>query len=237
MCRAAACAVFRYSFICALVGLIALEFSCTDINLKAQLEDPGLTGTEKYTDRLMVFVSSAVTVGNMEALFASGCSGTGIQRADCYCQSKAREYNRRMNAGSRFVAWLSETGVPDNTMLCRILGASGSTCTPLGDFTWYDTGSQPIVSKMTGLFNAAPSFAVAIRLTEAATPAPIGTDDVWTGTAQQGTALTLNCSNWQSSTNAIQGAAGQSNMTNFDWTNKASGPCDVPKRIYCFAIP
>ncbi len=185
----------------------------------------------------MVFVSSAVTVGNMEALFASGCSGTGIQRADCYCQTKARENNRRTNADSRFVAWLSETGTPDNTMLCRILGTTGNTCTPVGSFIWYNTASQPIVSGMTGLFNAAPAFSNAIRLTEAATPAPIGTDDVWTGTAQQGTSNTLNCSNWQSSTNAFQGLAGQSDQTDFNWTNKIGVPCDVPRRIYCFAVP
>ncbi|WP_041948325.1 hypothetical protein [Turneriella parva] len=208
-----------------------------DINLKGQLEDPGLTGTEKFTDRLIVFVSDSVTVGNMEALSASGCLGIGIQRADCYCNSKARAFGRRMNSGSRFVAWLSETGVPDNTMLCRILGTTGNSCAPAGNFTWYDTNFQPIVSDMANLFNAAPAFSNAIRLTEAGATAPIGTDDVWTGTAQQGTALTLNCSNWQANTNAIQGAAGQSNMTNFDWTNKASGPCDLVKRIYCFAVP
>lgn len=208
-----------------------------DINLKGQLEDPGLTGTEKFTDRLMVFVSDSVTVGNMEALFASGCSGTGIQRADCYCNAKAQAFGRRMSAGSRFVAWLSETGSPNNTMLCRILGTTGSSCTPTGSFTWYDTAMQPIVTNMTGLFSAAPSFNNAIRLTETGSPAPIGTDDVWTGTAQDGSSNTLNCSNWQSSSNAIQGLAGQSNLADFNWTNKASGFCDVPRRIYCIAIP
>ena len=237
MCRAAACVVFRYSFICALVGLIALEFSCTDINLKAQLEDPGLTGTEKFTDRLMVFVSSAVTVGNMEALFASGCSGTGIQRADCYCQTKARENNRRMNAGSRFVAWLSETGAPDNTMLCRIIGLTGNGCAPTGAFIWYDTNFQPIVSGMINLFNATPSFSAAIRLTESGNPAPVVTDDVWTGTAQQGTAQPSNCSNWQDNTGAISAGLGDSAAIDFGWTNRASGPCNIPRRIYCFAVP
>lgn len=217
------------------LGLILLH-ACNNYNLKDQLENPG--GAEKFTDRLIVFVSSSVTVGNMEALFASGCSGTGIQRADCYCQAKAREYNRRMNAGSRFVAWLSETGTPvNNTMLCRILGTTGDGCAPAGSFTWYDTNFQPVVSGMAGLFNSTPAFNNAIRLTETGTPAPIGVDDVWTGTAQDGTANTLNCSNWQSSTNAFQGLAGQSDFADFNWTNKASGPCDVPKRIYCFAVP
>jgi hypothetical protein len=237
MCRAAVCVVFRYSFICALVGLIALDFSCTDINLKAQLEDPGLTGTEKFTDRLMVFVSSSVTVGNMEALFASGCSGTGIQRADCYCQTKAKENNRRMNAGSRFVAWLSETGAPDNTMLCRIIGLTGNGCAPTGAFIWYDTNFQPIVSDMANLFNAMPAFSNAIRLTETGAAAPIGTDDVWTGTAQQGITLPNTCSNWQDSTGAVQAGVGQSNAIDFAWTNKAGGFCNIPRRIYCFAVP
>lgn len=173
----------------------------------------------------------------MEALFASGCSGTGIQRADCFCQAKAKEYNRRLNAGSRFVAWLSETGTPDNTMRCRILGLTGNGCTPNGVFTWYDTSFQPVVTDMSGLFTATPAFFRPIRLNEAGSPVPITTDDVWTGTAQDGTANTLNCSNWQSPTNAFQGLAGQSDTSDFNWTNKASGPCDAPKRIYCYAIP
>ena len=210
---------------------------CMDINLKAQLEDPGLTGVETFTDRLMVFVSDSVTVGNMEALFASGCSGTGIQRADCYCQAKARAYNRRMNAGSRFVAWLSETGSPDNTMLCRILSQTGNGCAPTGSFTWYATDFQPVVSGMAGLFNATPAFTNPIRLTETGKPAPIGTDDVWTGTAQDGTSNTLNCSNWQSSSSGVQGLAGQSDAIDYWWSNKASGFCNVPRRIFCFAVP
>lgn len=208
-----------------------------DINLKGQLEDPGLTGTEKFTDRLIVFVSDSVTVGNMEALSASGCSGIGIQRADCYCNSKARAFGRRMNSGSRFVAWLSETGAPDNTMLCRILGTTGNSCAPAGSFTWYDTSFQPIVSGMSNLFNAAPAFSAAIRLTESGNPAPVVIDDVWTGTAQQGTAQTANCSNWQDNTGAITAGLGQSDATNFGWTNRSSGPCNIPRRIYCFAVP
>lgn len=220
-----------------LIFFALVQISCTDINLKAQLEDPGLTGTETFTDRLMIFVSDSVTVGNMEALFASGCSGTGIQRADCYCQAKAKAYNRRMSAGSRFVAWLSETGVPDNTMLCRILGQTGNGCAPTGTFTWYGTDFQPIVSGMANLFNATPAFSSAIRLTETGNPAPIGSDDVWTGTAQDGTSNAQNCNNWSSVLNSTLGLAGQSDQLNSSWTNKATGACDLPRRIYCFAVP
>lgn len=217
------------------LGLVLLQ-ACNNYNLKDQLENPG--GQEKFTDRLIVFVSSSVTVGNMEALFASGCSGTGIQRADCYCQAKAKEYNRRMNAGSRFVAWLSETGTPvNNTMLCRILGTTGDGCAPAGSFTWYDTSFQPIVSGMSNLFNASPPFSAAIRLTESGNPAPVVLDDVWTGTAQQGTAQPNNCSNWQDATGAIQAGIGDSSAIDFGWTNRSGGFCNVPRRIYCFAIP
>lgn len=217
--------------------VIVVLSACNNYDLRDKLENPE-NFKETFTDRLMAFVSSAQTVGNMEALFAKGCSGTGIQRADCYCQEMAKRNGRRMTSNSRFIAWLTETLVPvDNTMLCRILNLTGTGCSPVGSITWYATDFQPIVSGMSNLFNAAPAFNRNITLTETGASISSQTGDVWTGTAQQGTSQPSNCSDWQSNLNTDTGGTGQSSATNFDWTNQTAGLCDEPRRIYCFAVP
>lgn len=211
--------------------------SCSNYNLKEHLENPGgEKKTEVFADRLFVFVTTAVTRGDMMDLPANGCSGTGMDRADCYCQQIAQQNGRRMASTSRFVAWLSTSGTV-NEMLCRILGNSGAGCAPVGSFIWYNTNYAPVFNGMSALFNAAPALSSLLSFTESGVQVVPATEDVWTGTAQQGTANTSNCNNWFINTNANLGLAGRSGNTDFAWTNSATRNCDSPLRLYCFAVP
>lgn len=222
-----------------IVFAAAVQTACSNYNLKEKLENPGGSSgvTEKFSDRLFAFVTSSVTKGDMQGLVADNCTGTGMARADCVCQQLAQNNGRRMNSNSRFVAWLSTTGAPDNTMTCRILGSSGAGCAPAGGFVWYNTNMQPVFSGVSQLLNAAPNLSALLRFTETGAQTSAVVVDVWTGTDQQGTANTSNCVNWSDSTNTPLGLGGRTDLTDFSWTNSATRNCDTFLRVYCFAVP
>jgi hypothetical protein len=206
--------------------------ACNNYGLKEKLENPGgSTDTETFTDRLFAFATSAVTSGDMQGLPIDSCSGTGYVRADCYCQQLAQKNNRRMSASSKFVAYLGETS---NSMKCRIVGTTGSACSPVGSFVWYNTNFQPVFSGFGELFNAAPALTATLNFTESGAQLPAG-QFVWTGTGADGVGNGSNCTGWTST--AGLGLYGQSDLTNTSWTNLNSQNCNLSAHIYCFAVP
>lgn len=215
--------------------------ACNNYGLKEKLENPGGTAqTEKFTDRLLAFVTSVTTLGDMQGLVADGCSGTGYFRADCFCQQTAQKNGLRMSSSSKFVAWLGET---NNSMKCRIqnLAAAASCTLPAGNFTWYNTKFQPVFNGVMGanstgteLFNVSATLAATLNFTE--TGSPLGAAEiVWTGMGGDGVGNGSNCSGWSST--AGLGLYGQSDVTNIAWTNLNSQNCNISARIYCFAMP
>ncbi len=58
--------------------LVAGLAACNNYNLVEQLENPGKLFNERFTDRLFIFVTSQMTAGDMFALNAGSCSGTGM---------------------------------------------------------------------------------------------------------------------------------------------------------------
>lgn len=220
--------------------LVAAVTACNNYDLLDSLENPG--SKEKFTDRLFVFVTSQMTAGDMFALNAGKCSGTGIGKADCVCQALAAQNGLRMSSSSRFIAWLSsEADAPK----CRMLNQSGSSCTPSGPFVWYNTNYEPVFQGIetptTGLLaptSPPPALLNSIRYTETRFAVPIQSDNVWTGTDIGGNiAGGFTCDNWNSFAAGFQGRTGTSDSLTSGWTSGTSFGCDLFKRIYCIAVP
>jgi hypothetical protein len=221
------------------LGFVAIATlpSCNNYDLFDKLENPG--GKESFSDRLFVFVTSQMTAGDMFALNAGGCSGTGIGKADCVCQTLAAQNSLRMSSTSRFIAWLSSSV---DAAKCRMLNQAGSTCTPIGPFIWYNTNYEPVFtsfeSTTTGLLGNATTLAATPKYTENRIAAPSQVDNVWTGTdVGGGIAGGLTCSDWNSNLAGAQGRTGTSDSTGASWTSGTSFGCDLFKRIYCIAVP
>ncbi len=224
-----------------LVPLVVWVAACNNYNLRDQLENPGKFINERFNDRLFVFVTSQMTAGDMFALNAGSCSGTGIGKADCVCQAMAAQNGWRMSSSSRFIAWLS-TSV--DAAKCRMLGQNGTGCTPTGSFIWYNTNYQPVFTSFdnnnTGLLGSSLALPAAINHTEGGIAIPSGvSNNVWTGTNAGGTVTSgATCSDWQSFANSQAGRAGTAESLGNAWTqDSAVEPCDQFKRIYCIAVP
>lgn len=217
--------------------LFAAVTACNNYDLLDSLERPG--SKESFSDRLFVFVTSQMTAGDMFALNAGGCSGTGIGKADCVCQALAAQNGLRRSSTSRFIAWLS-TEV--DAAKCRMLNQGGSTCTPSGPFIWYNTNYEPVFtsfeSATTGLLGSTLTMPSAAKYTEGRFPAPSMTDNVWTGTDIGGNiAGGFTCDNWNSFSAGFQGRTGNSDSQSSGWTSGPTFGCDLFKRIYCIAVP
>lgn len=218
--------------LCGSMGLVA----CTNYDLLDKLENPG--GKETFTDRLIVFVTSQMTAGDMFALNAGSCNGTGIGKADCVCQALAAQNGLRRSSTSKFLAWLSISGAPMN---CRFANAMGVSCPPSGTQVWYNTNFEPVFqgieSATTGLMGSTPGLPNAIKYAENRFLVPNTTDDVWTGTTAGG-AIGSTCADWQSFNNLASGTVGQSHSFGPAWTSTGGTvTCDQFKRIYCVAVP
>ncbi|HNA80478.1 MAG TPA: hypothetical protein PKY99_13530, partial [Turneriella sp.] len=76
--------------------LFAAVTACNNYDLLDSLERPG--SKESFSDRLFVFVTSQMTAGDMFALNAGSCGGTGIGKADCVCQALAAQNGLRRSS-------------------------------------------------------------------------------------------------------------------------------------------
>lgn len=62
------------------------------------------------------------------------------------------------------------------------------------------------------------------------------TDRVWTGTARDGRATSLNCKAWTSASSSDEGTYGHAHLTNSGgWTNFGATDCDNQRHLYCFS--
>jgi hypothetical protein len=218
--------------------LIAAVTACNNYDLLDSLERPG--SKESFSDRLFVFVTSQMTAGDMFALNAGGCSGTGIGKADCVCQALAIQNGLRRSSTSKVLAWLSGSSVPMNCRLASAMGLAG--CAPTGTQVWYNTNYEPVFQGIetttTGLLEpTSPVLLNAIRYTEKRFALPTEPDNVWTGTNPGGVVSGNNCNDWQFGLTGISGRTGQSDGIGPVWTNSADPMCDQFKRIYCIAVP
>lgn len=210
---------------------IALS-ACNNYGLLDKLENPG--GGATYSDRLHVFVSSIVTVGDMSALQVNDCTGTGLAVADCYCQNTARNAGLLMSATSKFVAFLSSSPTVSD-MKCRIAGLSGAggSCNPSGSPIWYDSNRVAVAQGYGGsIFPSALMSPLKLTETKATTPAIYA----WTGTLNTGLNSSSACSDWASTGGT--GTVGAIGSTTGAWTdNGAPQACTTALPIFCFAVP
>lgn len=218
------------------VTMTSILGACSNYDLLDKLENPG--GKESFTDRLYIFVTSQMTAGDMFALNAGSCSGTGIGKADCVCQTLAAQNGRRRSASSRFLAWLSTSTSPMN---CRFGSLTGQGCAPTGNQIWYNTinevvftGIEPTAS---GLMGNTPGMPAPPKYTESGFAAPSMADNVWTGTNAGGGVAANTCGDWSSNQAGFLGRTGQSDTIGAAWTNSSDFGCDLFKRIYCVAVP
>ncbi len=221
------------------MALLAGSTACSNIGLLDQLENPG--GKETFTDRLYIFVTSQTTAGDMFALNAGSCSGTGPSKADCVCQALAAQNGLRRSATSKYLAWLSATGAPMN---CRLAGAMGVSCPPSGPSVWYNTNNEVVFngieSATTGILGSTATLAAAPKYTEKRVQAPSTPDNVWTGTDTGGGVATgITCNDWTTFSSGVQARTGSSDSLSSAWTQGSvtSFGCDLFKHIYCVAVP
>lgn len=214
------------------IGLIAITFiACNHYGLVDKLENPGGQVVGLYA-----FVTSQKTKGDMTELATGICSGNGISRADCACNSLAAANNRITKEGGRFVAWLANSM---DDMTCRLQGLVGSNCSlPAASTTWYNTSGAPIASSFADLVDG--NLSAPIVYTE--TGASLGTGNVWSGTDPNGLrtgagAAASNCSGWADGSSGT-GQVGRAEATDMNWSNAGSNNiCNVQNSIYCFAMP
>jgi hypothetical protein len=57
---------------------------------------------------------------------------------------------------------------------------------------------------------------------------------IWTGTKSNGSTGSQTCSEWTSSSNAVNGVVGASGSSSSLWTIIADIPCDNARPLYCF---
>lgn len=215
------------------IFITTLMIACNNYSLLEKLESPG--GTSSGPIKLSFFVHEVVTLGDMSNLVNGGCSGNGIQRADCACQDKAAGANLLKSTGSKYIAWLSDAS---NDMTCRIQDRySQLACTPPSTaIEWYTTTGQLVAASYAQLF----SGGLAAPVSFAASGASIaGGTNVWTGTSTSGSnnggTAAMNCSNW--TVNVSQtGLGGTTGSVTTTWTNSGSPSCSSSAYVLCIGI-
>ncbi|MBX3722622.1 MAG: hypothetical protein KF713_12340 [Turneriella sp.] len=210
-----------------------LMMACNNYSLLEKLESPG--GSSSGPIKLSFFVHEVVTVGDMSNLVNGGCSGNGIQRADCACQDKAAGANLLKSTGSKYIAWLSDA---TNDMTCRIQDRYAQlACTPPSTaIEWYTTTGQLVASSYAQLFSGALSAPVSYSASGTSIP---GGTNVWTGTTiignNNGGTPAMNCSNW--TVNVSQtGLGGTTGSATTTWTNSGSPSCSSSAYVLCIGI-
>ncbi len=173
----------------------------------------------------LVFVTSSLRNGNLG----------GLNGADAICQDRAQ-------AGGlpgTYRAWLSDdTGSPSTRFRCTAASCSGE------GYRLPDQAQTQIATDWTDLTDG--DLIHAINVTELggtvpASPAPEAF--AWTNTTPDGTAgiQGFDCSDWTIGIIPSPapdpfpfGTTGFALSNGGAWTQAASSPCDVPRRLYCF---
>ena len=156
---------------------------------------------------LIVFLASPPT-------YRGNSFGSDLQYADEICN------NRAGNAGleGNFVAWLSTD----------IINAKDR----ITDGIYILTNGTIIAGSKTELLSGTLIFP--INLNEKSEESSSG--GIWTGTDEFGYSTGVNCYNWTSDSNSVEGTRGKPDKKNEKWTNYNNEPCNDDARIYCFQI-
>lgn len=210
--------------------------NCSAFGLLDKLENPGGGITTQSLPK--VFVSSAITTGNIKNFATCGDNITGNHsNADCACQKLAAAAGLA-NSG-RFVAWLSD---PQNDARCRVQGIAGNICSTSTGGPWYDTKGNLVAQNVMNLTTGALS--APIQYNEAGLGPVAG--NVYTGTTVLGVAGTnvapgTSCGSWTTDVGGTTSATvGVATSTSTTWTDTAAAQtCNAALflPVYCFEAP
>ncbi len=141
----------------------------------------------------------------------------GVASADASCNAEAA------SAGlpGSYLAWLSDGAQSPSTRFAQ----TSETYTLVDGAKVVDGWSDLVDGTLFGT----------IRLTAAGDA--VVTNNVWTGTAPDGTASSENCSDWTSTSAAESGLAGATFHADSRWTSNALRPCSSNGRVFCFEQP
>lgn len=199
-------------------GRIATDGGARDATDGAAPADAGADSDAAVTSKL-VFVSSAVTLGDMKFGMLSNTGGRA--NADTTCRDEA---NVAGYPTSRiFVAWLS-TSTED--AIARL---------PKQNVEWRLTEGGgipgPVVFASHGdLAAGVPKVPINRNASGIVIPAPL---EVYTGTRSIGTKIGGRCGDWSSASGMDYGMYGNLNVA-LSWSEVGEGSCDVDRRVYCF---
>lgn len=205
------------------IFLAVFALQCNNYDLADKLANPGNSNSLQSH---YMFVSSLTADGLMGNLTNGGCSGGGINQADCSCRDLAKAVGL-LNSDT-YVAWLSAS---THKALCRIQGLADGTCSPNSIISWYNRKNELLASSLGELVSGNLKTAVRYNENGVETTAT----EVFTGTNSTGIAAPNTCSNW-SLTASVFADVGDPRATNADWSQKASGQisCTANMRpIYC----
>jgi hypothetical protein len=204
--------------------LVMAGTGCNNYGLLDKFESPGSANSISH----FIFVSSYKTHGMMTQLTNGNCSGGGMQQADCACRDMAKSAGLPNSDG--YLAWLSQTGTPNLSAVCRVQGIESSTCVVNGNVPWYNRKGELVASSLGELTNP-NGIKAAIRYTEHAVET-IETE-VYTGTSSAGHAAPNHCTQWTVNT-SIQADVGNPHTNSSQWTDKQLPTmCSNQRPIYC----
>jgi hypothetical protein len=180
----------------------------------------------------VAFVTSVSGTGNLN-LWADAGGATGLAAGDAVCQARATA----AGLPGTYKAWLSNS---TTDAYCHVQGydghkisdpsGCGQSSMPKAAGPWVRTDGYPFAATIDKLVNSHQIF-TAIRFTQTGTPLVGG--EYFTGTSEDGTNSTFNCSNWGSGLNADHGTFGWTNGTTNDWSGYGTATCDQSLHLLC----
>lgn len=166
------------------------------------------TWTATTQDYKLIFVTSTTYNGNR-----GGLSGANT---NCATQATAQ------SLPGTYKAWLATTAGNDPATL--FTQATVPYRVP-------NAARNIVANNWTDLVDG--TLTRAINVTESGGSAST-TKKVWSNADSAGARVgATNCTDWTSSSNAVNGAVGSSNATNTTWANNSTAACNGAKRLYC----
>lgn len=159
-----------------------------------------------------VFVTSTTHNGNLG----------GVSGADDICQNLADA--SPLTQGGRYLAWISDS-----------LGNSPDTRFNKVTVPYELVDGTLIANDYSDLIICSnPNCLVAIIDLDENNSTPVE-NEVWTGTITSGMPIgAVNCNNWVSNANDIDGLVGVRTSISSNWTNEEGDTCNSERLLYCF---
>lgn len=158
-----------------------------------------------------VFVTSGHYPADLET---AGNGVDGLDGADRLCTTAATA----AGLGGMWTAWLSSSTVDARDRIEH-------------DGPWYLVDHTTLVATNRAALFTSPSHA--INLTEHQAQ-PAGAENVWSGTAADGTATANTCLDWTTQSSSSLGMSGLRVSTTASWTAYGDAPCNLTGfRLYC----